>query len=53
MKQSTADIARQTAPALTDANLGRYGNELRNSTRVAKVWCFGFRAGVQPRRSRL
>jgi serine protease Do len=45
--------ARRTVPAVTDSNLRQYGNDLRNSTRVAKVWCYGFRQGVQPRRPRL
>jgi hypothetical protein len=46
-------LRRDTPPVVSDSNLRQYGNDLRNKTRVAEVWCYGFRKGVQPRRPRL
>lgn len=37
---------------VTDANFGRVGNALRDDTRVAEVFCYGYRDGVQTRRPR-
>jgi serine protease Do len=46
-------LGRGTPPVVSDSNIRQYGNDLRNKTRVAEVWCYGFRRGVQPRRPRL
>ena len=46
-------LRRDTPPVVSDSNLRQFGNDLRNKTRVAEVWCYGFRKGVQPRRPRL
>ncbi len=38
---------------VTNANFGRYGDQLREENRVAEVFCYGYRDGVQTRRPRL
>jgi hypothetical protein len=50
-------IARDNSTArdksiVTDANFARVGDTLRDQTRVAEVFCYGYRDGMQTRRPR-
>lgn len=47
------DSTKLAKAIVTDANFGRYGDDLRAKSSVAEVYCYGYRSGIQPRRPRL